>query len=213
MNAIVQLDRTEALLWTVLYRFESLAALQYAVRVPALLTPQKQAVVALLSTRTGSSEELTGTRLAAPVAALVQSATGTEEAHVLIAQGLLLELIGEAIYRTFSENALTSAPTRELCERGLAAGGAARELIPGLLRTRIGTGEVLLQAIMTEAAPLLRSLDALGEGIDEQFGQRFNIGFADLMGDVAAELIGICLGLDVDRRKLVAFLTGALMGI
>jgi hypothetical protein len=66
---------------------------------------------------------------------------------------------------------------------------------------------------MNEAAPLLRSLDDLGEGIDATFLDRFGVSFADLMGDVAAELIAVCIALDVDRRKFVAFLTSALMGM
>jgi hypothetical protein len=33
------------------------------------------------------------------------------------------------------------------------------------------------------------------------------------MGDVAAELIAACIELAIDRRKFVAFLTSALMGI
>lgn len=213
MNVIADLDRTEALLWTILAQFESLAARQYAATVPALLTPEKLAVVALLETRVRSSDELLQTRLASPVAALVGHATSSSEAHILIAQGLLLELMGEAIYRTFGENDVTSEATRGLCERGLAASLRARSLISDLLRSRIGTGDVLLQAFMTEAGPLLGALDALGEGIDEYFADRFNISFADLMGDVAAELLALCLDLDVDRRKLVAYLTGALMGV
>ncbi len=207
------MDRTEALLWTILYRFESLAAQQYAACAPTLLTVQKQAVVSLLASRVVGDEELAQTRLAAPVAALIESVTSPSRAHVLIAQGLLLELIAQSIYATFGENAATSAPTRELCACGLDASTRARALMPELLRTEFGTGEILLQAIMAESAPLLRSLDALGEGIDEYFGERFKIGFADLMGDVAAELIAMCPELDIDRRKLVAFLTGALMGV
>ncbi len=212
-NLAAELDHTEALLWAIVAKFEFLAADQYAQSAPALLTPEKQTLVALLGARVRPPDELAGTALAAPVAALMRSATGTAQTHVLIAQGLLLELIGESIYRTFGENEATSGATRELCERGLAASLRARQLVPELLRARIGTGDVLLAAIMTESSPLLHSLDALGEAIDAYFGERFNIGFADLMGDVAAELIATCLELEVDRRKLVAFLTGALMGV
>jgi hypothetical protein len=212
MNVLVDLDRSEALLWTILSRFESLAAEQYAHTVPALLTPEKEAVVARLRTRVRSDDELRGTRLEAPIAGLMRSVTSHDEARVLIAQGLFLELIGEAIYRSFGENAVTSEPTRELCEFGSAASARARELVPGLLRSRIGEGDVLLQALMTEGAPLLRSLDDLGEGIDDSFLDRFGVRFADLMGDVAAELIAVCLDLEVDRRKFVTFLTSALMG-
>lgn len=212
-NPIPDLDRTEALLWTILREFESLALAQYAATVPALLTREKEAVVALLGSRIDSDDELAGTQLALPMSDLVACATSANEAHVLITQGLLLESIGEAIYRTFGENSATSLPTRELCAIGLAASLRARAIVPGLLRSRIGCGDVLLQAIMDESAPLLRSLDALGEGLDEHFSERYNIGFADLMGDVAAELIALCTELDIDRRKLVAFLTGALMGL
>ncbi len=212
-NVVADLDATEAVLWTILDRFETLAATQYAVSAPALLSPAKAAVVALLQTQPRVRDALAGTRLAEPVSALVASATSGREAHVLIAQGLLLELIGEAIYRTFADNAEASPRTRELCRVGLQASGHARSSIPDLLRSRVGVGDVLLAAIMVEADALLRSLDALGEGIDEVFAERFQVGFADLMGDVAAELISLCIDLDVDRRKLVSFLTGALMGV
>jgi len=216
MNVITDstdLGRDEALLWAILFRFESLAVEQYAGLVPALLTPEKQTLVALLRTRPHGDEELAGTQLEAPLAELMRSVTSRDEARVLIGQGLFLELIGEAIYRSFSQNAAASEPTRKLCALGAAASGRARTLVPALLRTRIGEGAVLLQAIMTEAAPLLRSLDDLGDGIDAMFLDRFGLSFADLMGDVAAELIAVCLDLGIDRRKFVAFLTSALMGI
>jgi hypothetical protein len=213
MNVITDLDRSEALLWTILARFESLAVEQYAAAVPALLTPEKQAVVTLLRTRVHGVDELIGTRLEAPIATLLETLRSTDEAHVLIAQGLFLEFVGEAIYRSFGENDATSESTRTLCELGSHASGRARTLIPEMLRARIGQGDVLLQAMMTEAGPMLRSLDDLGEGIDAYFVDRFGVSFADLMGDVAADLIGVCVELDVDRRKFVAFLTSALMGI
>jgi hypothetical protein len=210
----VELERSEALLWSILARFESLAVAQYEVSAPALLTGEKHAVVALLRTRVDviGDAELTGTSLAGPIAALITAVSGTAEAHVLIAQGLFLELIGEAIYRTFGVNAATSAPTRQLCELGALAGARARGMIAELLRARIGEGDVLLTAIMNESAPLLRSLDELGEAIDAYYLERFGVSFADLMGEVAAELIALCPQLALDRRKFVGFLTSALMG-
>jgi hypothetical protein len=213
MNVGTDLDRSEALLWTILARFESLAVEQYAASAPALLTPEKREAIALLRTRVADDEYLAGSGLEAPIGALMRSVTSPREEHVLIAQGLFLEAIGEAIYRNFRDNAATSEPTRALCERGFAASSRARALVPGLLRTRIGEGDVLLQAIMTEAGPVLRSIDDLGEGIDAAFLDRYGVSFADLMGDVAAELIAMCIELNVDRRKFVSFLTSALMGI
>jgi hypothetical protein len=213
MNLSADLDRSEALLWTILTRFETLAIEQYALFAPALLTPEKRAVVALLQARAQRGEELTGTQLAAPIDALMESVTSTDRAHVLIAQGLFLELIGDAIYRSFGENAETSERTRAVCETGLAASARALAIVPGLLRSQIGRADVLLQAIMIAAGPLLRSLDDLGEAIDAIFLGRFGVSFADLMGDVAAELIALCAELDIDRRKFVSFLTSALMGV
>jgi hypothetical protein len=213
MNVSTDLDRSEALLWTILSRFESLAVEQYAASAPALLTPEKLNAVALLRTRVSDDGHLVGSGLEAPIDALMRSATSSREEHVLIAQGLFLEAIGEAIYRNFRDNDATSESTRALCERGFAASARARAIVPGLLRERIGDGDVLLQAIMTEAGPLLRSIDDLGEGIDASFLERYSVSFADLMGDVAAELIAMCIDLNVDRRKFVSFLTSALMGI
>lgn len=213
MSVSTDLEHSEALLWTILARFESLAVEQYAVSAPALLTTEKRDAVALLRTRATDDEFLAGSGLEAPITALLQNATSSRAEHVLIAQGLFLEAIGEAIYRSFAENAATSEPTRALCERGFAASARARAIVPGLLRTQIGDGDVLLQAIMTEAGPLLRCVDDLGEGIDASFLDPYGLSFADLMGDVAAELIAMCLVLGIDRRKFVAFLTSALMGI
>jgi hypothetical protein len=213
MNVTLELDRSEALLWTILAQFESLAVAQYGASVPALLTPEKARVFDLLRTRVAGSDDLTGSRLEFPIAALLASVTSTDPAHVLIAQGLFLEFIGQAIYDRFGGNDLTSTTTRELCECGSRASARARDIVPSLLRAQIGSGDVLLQAIMTASAPMLRLLDDLGEGIDAYFFDRFGVSFADLMGDVAAELIAVCADLDIDRRKFVAFLTSALMGI
>jgi hypothetical protein len=213
MNVSADLHRSEALLWTILARFESLAVEQYTASAPALLTPEKLNAVALLRTRVPDDEYLICSGLEAPLVALMRSATSTRAEHVLIAQGLFLEAIGGAIYSNFRANAATSEPTRELCERGFAASARARAIVPGLLRARFGDGDSLLQAIMTEAGPLLRSIDDLGEGIDASFLEHYGVSFADLMGDVAAELIAMCIDLGIDRRKFVSFLTSALMGI
>lgn len=213
MNVTLELDRSEALLWTILTQFESLAVEQYRASVPALLTPEKRRVIDLLRTRVAAGDDLAGTRLESPVAALLATVTSADPTHVLIAQGLFLEFIGQAIYDRFGDNDLTSETTRDLCELGSQASGRAREIVPALLRARIGSGDVLLQAIMTASAPMLRLLDDLGEGIDAYFFDRFSVSFADLMGDVAAELIAVCADLDIDRRKFVAFLTSSLMGI
>ncbi len=207
-------ERVESLLWTIVYRFESLAERQYAASVPALATPQKRAFVAALEplTLTGP-DAFEGTLLGEPVAALTASASGTDPRHILIVQGYLLELLGQTLYRTFGASPAASETTRALCEQGAAAADEAIRRLPTLLHESIGSGDVLLQAFMDESEETLSSLDALGEGIDDVFRERYDVSFADLMGDVAAEAIALCVDLGMDRRKFVAFLTGALMGI
>ncbi len=208
------LDRVDSLFWTLVYRFESLAAVQYAVAVPELDTDAKRSFLAALAphARTGA-DAFAGTALGGPVATLVASATSDDARHVLIVQGFLLELLGQTLYRTFGASAAANDTTRALCTAGGRAADEALALLPGLLAARIGAGDVLLQTFMDESQATLASLDALGEGIDEVFAERYGVKFADLMGDVAAEAIAMCVELGMDRRKFVAFLTGALMGI
>jgi hypothetical protein len=206
--------RVESLFWTIVYRFESLAARQYAACVPELLTPEKRlfldraAPLAL-----DGPEAFAGTPLGEPVTALIASAQTNDPRRVLVVQGFFLELLGRTLYRTFGASAASGAETRAVCELGEAAADAGLTVLPTLLAARIGAGEILLQAFMDESQATLASLDSLGEGIDEVFRERYGMSFADLMGDVAAEAIAMCVELGMDRRKFVSFLTGALMGI
>src|SRR5271154_4232263 len=106
MSAIVGIDRSELLLWALLRNFESLALRQYELNVPALATMEKRALVDLLISQVPSDEVLAETELALPVKDLVDSATGSDEIHTLIVQGLLLELLGQTIYQSFGQNEL-----------------------------------------------------------------------------------------------------------
>jgi hypothetical protein len=63
MSVSADLERSEALLLTILARFESLAVEQYAASAPELLTPEKQRAVELLRTRVSDDDFLIGTRL------------------------------------------------------------------------------------------------------------------------------------------------------
>jgi len=213
MSTIIGIDRSELLLWAILGSFESLALRQYELNVPLLATMEKRALVDLLTSRVSSSEVLEETELASPIKELVASATGSDAVHTLIVQGLLLELLGQTIYKSFGENELVSAATCALCADGLTASLAITEKVPKLITEKIGTGEDLFQALMTVSRPVLRHLDTLGEGLDQHFCERFSISFADLMGEFAAEFIPACAELGLERRKLVGYLTGALMGV
>ncbi len=60
---------------------------------------------------------------------------------------------------------------------------------------------------------VLAALDALAEPVDEVFGERFGLRFADVMGEFAAGLVTACTALGMQRRKVVAHLAGACMGL
>ncbi len=206
--------RVESLFWTIVYRFESLAARQYASCAPELLTSEKRAFLERAAPLAlDGPEAFAGTTLGAPVAELTTSAATNDPRRVLVVQGFFLELLGRTLYRTFGASDASSAETRAVCALGEAAADAGLALLPALLAARIGAGDVLLQAFMDESQSTLASLDSLGEAIDDVFRERYGMSFADIMGDVAAEAIAMCVELGMERRKFVSFLTGALMGI
>ncbi len=212
MSIVVVLDRTELLLWTILAKFESLALLQYSLYVIDLDTPEKQQLVDMLLSTIPSDEALETTTLSLPVANLLADATSTDKFHILIVQGLILELLGQTIYQSFADNDLASQTTRGLCVLGLKASRDNTAKLPKLFAEKVGSGDELFQAFITVSRPVISHLDELGQGLEEQFSKRFGISYADLMGDFMAELIPVCVELGMDRRRLVAYLTGALMG-
>ncbi len=212
MSVVVVLDRTELLLWTILAKFESLALLQYSLYVIDLDTPEKQQLVDMLLSTIPSDEALETTTLSLPVENLLADATSTDKFHILIVQGLILELLGQTIYRSFADNDLASQTTRGMCVLGLKASSDNTAKLPKLFAEKVGSGDELFQAFITVSRPVISHLDELGQGLEEQFSKRFGISYADLMGDFMAELIPVCVELGMDRRRLVAYLTGALMG-
>ena len=60
---------------------------------------------------------------------------------------------------------------------------------------------------------VLSALDGLTDPVDRVFGERFGLRFADVMGEFTADLIGACTTLGMQRRKVVAHLAGAAMGV
>ena len=213
MNTTIGLDKSELLLWTILRNFETLALRQYELYVPVLATAEKKTLVELLVSQAPSNNALDGTNLSSSVKDLVISASGVDEVATLIIQGLLLEPLGQTIYQTFGQQNTISSFTQNLCSIGLVANKDNRKKTIKLIVNTIGEGDKLFQIFMTVTRPVLKHLDTLGEGLDEHFHERFQISFADLIGDFVSELIPICAELGIDRRKLIAYLTGALMGI
>ena len=207
------LNSGECLLWTILRSFESLALKQYELNVSMLATAEKKDLVQLLVSQVPTDEALEGTDLALPIKNLMVSATGTDQEHTLIVQGLLLEVLGRTIYRMFQAKDMFSSSTSALCNTGLEAGKSIHREIRRLINEKIGIGEQLFQAFVTISKPVIINLDALGERLDRHFNERFGISFADLMGEFIAELIPTCVELGMERRKIVGYLTSVLMGI
>lgn len=209
----VELDHNELLLWSVLLSFESLALRQYAAYATVLVTPEKRALVQSLNSQVPSAEALEETDLATPLKDVVLQATGASYVQTLIVQGLLLESVGHAFYQMLSANESISAATRALTGAGLKASESVTSKIPKLLSEEVGDRQELFQAFMTASKPVLKSLVGLGDGLDKHFSEQFGITFADLMGEFASDLISLCVQLGMERRKIVCYLTAALMGI
>ncbi len=207
------INKSELLLWTILRNFELLALKQYEKNVAILATDEKRELVDLLNSQAPSDEALDETSLTQSIRNLLNSATGPDEIHTLIIQGLLLETLGRTIYQIFENNKVLSLTTRSLCSKGLRAGGTVKTKICKLIIERMGIGEQLFQTFATVSRPVIMQLDALGERMDCHFNERFGVSFADLMGEFVAELIPLCVELGVERRKIVGHLTGVLMGI
>ena len=78
---------------------------------------------------------------------------------------------------------------------------------------RVGTHERLYPVFAEVSQNVLAALDALAEPVDEIFGDRFGLRFADVMGEFAAGLVSACTALGMQRRKVVGHLAGACMGL
>ena len=213
MQSDTELSQAELLLWTALKKFEILALDKYRSDVPDLAGPTKEQLVQRLTAGAPTDSALIGTKIEAPLSALLASASGRGEEKTLLIQGLVLEPLGLIIYETFGSNEAVSDTTRALCEAGTSASEAVIQQSTALIKTKIGTGETALQAFISTGAGVLKQLAGLGDGLDLYFSEPFGITFADLIGEYASELIPNCLALDMERRKVVAFLTASLMAV
>jgi hypothetical protein len=207
-------DPGERLFWTLMRKFETLAVDRYAACAPVLLGEAKRRFVARLDAVGVDEARLADSPLAAPVAALLARAQSSDEPTTLVVQGLVLEHLGQAIYR------IVHGTSRSVSDvsRGLAFDGkAASEAVTAAAATRlpecIGSGDALYAAFVGASHDVLGSLDGLADPVDRVFGERFALGFADVMGEFTADLIGACTTLGMQRRKVVAHLAGAAMGI
>lgn len=205
-------DPLEDLFWAILRRFEGAALAQYGACLPDLATPAKRAYVERLQQRAPSDSQLDASDLAGPVRELLSTAENKDAITTLIVQGLFLEHLGRAIYRLASEQPSMSAESRTLAVDGVAASDAVVARTTELLAQRFPSGDELFNRFVEASRDLVVRLDTLGEGVDQTFGEKFQLHFRDIMGDFTADLLPACVALGMTRRKVVSHLTGALMG-
>src|SRR6185436_1172825 len=206
-------DETERLLWALMRKFERLALERYAAHTPALATLEKRRFVARLDALATDEAPLAASILAAPVEELLARARSTDAVSALIVQGLVLEHLGQAIYRVAPDTERASPRTRALAADGHTASVSVTTEAAVEIAERVGTHERLYAVFAEMSEDVMAALDALAEPVDEIFGERFGLRFADVMGEFAAGLITACTALGMQRRKVVAHLAGACMGI
>lgn len=200
----------ERVAWAMMRRFEALAAEQYAKHAPTLLTDEKKAVLTQLDAISPDDAPLGDSPLGEPIAGLLDAAKG-EQKHTLLVQALLLEQLGALIYEAVKDNENVSEAGRALAADGAVAATATVEQAPDLVEKHIGTGDAAFDAFTSTTGDVLSRLDSLGEAVDDMFGDAFDLRFADVMGDLTAELLPVCTGLGMQRRKLMMYLTSCLM--
>jgi hypothetical protein len=215
-GALVPDDAGELLLLALMMRFERLALDRYTALVPSLAAAgagAKGAFVARLDALRTDPAALAASPLAAPVDALLARAQSSDETAVLLVQGLVLEHLGQAIYRIAQASDRTSAAMKALATDGLAASRAVTEAAGRRTADVVGSGEVLYRVFTDRTHEVLGALDALADPVDTVFGERFGLRFAELMGEFVADLIAAGTALGMQRRKIVAHLAGACMGL
>jgi hypothetical protein len=196
-----------------MHKFERLALERYAAHTPALATVEKRRFVARVDALEIDEAPLAVSVLAAPVDALLARARSTDAVSVLIVQGLVLEHLGQAIYRVAEESERASPATRALAAAGRAASLSVTTVASAEIAARVGTHERLYAAFVETSEEVMAALDPLAEPVDEVFGEQFGLRFADVLGEFAAGLITACTELGMQRRKVVAHLAGACMGL
>jgi hypothetical protein len=206
-------DGTELLLWVLMHKFERLALERYTAHAPALATAEKRSFVTRLDAFATDETALAASALATPVDELLAHARSTDTVSALIVQGLVLEHLGQAIYSVAKDAGRVSRTSHVLAAAGLAASVAVTTEASAQIAERVGTHERLYPVFAEVSQEVIAALDALAEPVDEIFGDRFGLRFADVMGEFAAGLISACTALGMQRRKVVGHLAGACMGL
>jgi hypothetical protein len=211
---VASLDDQEVMLWSVMRTFEAQASVQYRTYAPLLAVPKHGAVPVLLRVA-GDDRLLQGSILAEPMSELVQSAAGAEsEAAVLVVQGLVLERVRRVVYATLAGLPDISETSRSIAQALEPLSAKVVSLTQPMFAAAWARSGGRPFSLFAEASDdVLHKLDAVGEGVDEVFGERFGLRFADIVGEFVADLVPTCVELGMERRKVMSHLAGALMGI
>jgi hypothetical protein len=209
-----QLGRDECVLWAIMRTFEVQAIGQYQEHTPQLAVP-KDGVGALLVGLSGDDRLLDGSVLGASMPALVASASeARREDEVLVIQGLVLERVRQVVYSTVAGLDTMSERSRSMAAVLQAASAAVVALAPPMFAaTCRARGQQPFSMFAEASDDVLHKLDSVGEGVDEVFGSRFGLRFADILGDFVADLVPTCVDLGMERRKVMSHLASALMGL
>jgi hypothetical protein len=206
-------DPDELLLWALMHKFERLALERYAADAPRLATEEKRRFVARLDALAPDEALLAASELAGPVEELLARAQGADEVSALIVQGLVLEHLGNAIYRIAEGTNQASAASRTLAAAGRCASASVTAAASTQIAKRVGTQEQLFPVFAEVTQDVVAALDGLADPVDHIFGERFGLRFVDVLGEFTADLIVACTALGMQRRKVVAHLAGACMGL
>jgi hypothetical protein len=208
----VTVDSAEELLWTVLRRFETDTMALYREHVPELALPAKSDLIERLRERAPSDVSLNASALAGPVEKVLVAARSEDAEETLFTQGILLELLGGAIYRAAAVSDQLREASRELAERGRGVCRASVAEAVRMITERIGEGDPAFEAFSAATHDVLAAVDALAEPVDRAFAEPFGVRYSDVLGECTADLVCTCQSLGMPRRKVAGHLAGASMG-
>jgi hypothetical protein len=191
--------------------FESQALGQYGEHLAVFALPEKRALLDQLTATVPGDEVLAESELYEPMQELLASAETTHLDQTLIVQGLVLERVRHVIYRTLQASPGATATTKELAARAAPVSDEISTKASELLAERLTDGAFQRFAELSD--DVLHKLDAVGEGVDRVFGERFQLHFTEVVGEFVSDLVPVCVGLGMDRRKVMTHLAGALMGL
>jgi hypothetical protein len=205
-------ESAEKLLWSVLRRFETATMARYFEHVPQLALPLKTQLIERLQERAASDENLNASALAGPIETVLVAAQSENAEETLFTQGLLLEVLGSAIYRAAANSNVLPVSSRELARLGRRACQESVDEAVRIIAGRIGEGDSAFEAFCAATDDVLAAVDALAEPVDSTFAEPFGVTYGDVLGECTADLMCACQSLGMPRRKVAGHLASASMG-